>query len=373
MDATRVAATRNVMITIDGSFGEGGGQVLRTSLALSAITGHPLHIYNIRATRPKPGLQAQHLTSVRAAAAICGAKLQGAALGSASLVFEPTHPPQAGEYVFDVTEARHGGSAGATTLILQTILLPLALADGESFVTIHGGTHAPFSPPFPYIKHIYLPILWQTGLHAQVDLQRYGWYPAGGGELQIKVQARRGALAPITLIERGELRRLWGIAAVSNLPSHIAQRMANRAINVLKDLDAQSRIEATHVEATGPGAGIFLFAEYEHSLGGFTAYGRKGLPSEQVAGMACSDLLAHDRSGMATDMRLADQLILPAAFAEGQSRWTTCRVTLHLLTNAWVVPQFLDVPITVTGNVGEPGEVVVGGQRSDLLIPDHCL
>jgi RNA 3'-terminal phosphate cyclase (ATP) len=350
------------MITIDGSFGEGGGQVLRTSLALSAITGQPLHLYNIRAARPKPGLQAQHLTSVRAAAAICGARLEGAALGSMSLLFEPARPPQAGEYVFDVTDARHGGSAGATTLVFQTVLLPLALADGESHVTIRGGTHAPFSPPFPYLRHVYLPVLWQMGVHAQVELQRYGWYPAGGGELQVRIQARPGALAPITLTERGELHKLWGLAAVSNLPSHIAQRMASRTINVLKDLDIQSRIEASHVEATGPGVGIFLFAEYEHSLGGFTAYGRKGLPSEQVAEMACNDLLSHHRNGAATDMHLADQLILPAAFAEGQSRWTTCRVTLHLLTNAWVVRQFLDVPIIITGNVGQSGEVAVGGQ-----------
>ena len=358
------------MITIDGSFGEGGGQVLRTSLALSAITGKPLHIDNIRATRPKPGLQAQHLTSVRAAAAICGAKLQGAMLGSTSLVFQPAHPPQASEYVFDVAEARHGGSAGAATLVLQTVLLPLALAPdgGESCVTIRGGTHAPFSPPFPYLRHVYLPTLWQMDFHARVDLQRYGWYPAGGGELQAKIQARRDALVPITLTERGDLRKLWGIAAVSNLPSHIPQRMANRAANVLKDIQIPSRIEAAHVEATGPGAGIFLFAEYEHSLSGFTAYGRKGLPSEQVAGMACNDLLAQYRSGAATDMHLADQLILPAAFAAGQSRWTTCRVTSHLLTNAWVVRQFLDVPIDIMGNAGEPGEIMVGQQQSGQLI-----
>jgi RNA 3'-terminal phosphate cyclase (ATP) len=361
------------MITIDGSSGEGGGQVLRTCLALAAITGLPFRLYNIRAARPKPGLQAQHLTSARAVAAICGARLEGATLGSMSLMFEPKHPPRAGEYTFDVTQARNSGSAGATTLVLQTLLLPLALApeDGESCVTIRGGTHVPFSPPFPYIRHIYLPMLWQMGVHAQVELQRYGWYPAGGGELQVRIQAQPGTLTPITLTERGGLRKLWGLAAVSNLPSHIAQRMANRAVNVLRDVDIQSCIEAVHVEATGPGAGIFLFAEYEHSLGGFTAYGRKGLPSEQVAGMACNDLLSHHTSGAATDMHLADQLILPAAFADGQSRWTTCQITLHLLTNAWVVRQFLDVPIHITGNVGEQGCVMVGQPSSDQLTINH--
>ena len=346
-------------VNIDGSFGEGGGQVLRTSLALSAITGQPLHIYNIRAARSKPGLQAQHLTCARAAAAICGAELEGAAMGSQSLVFRPAHLPQAGEYVFDVTEARGSGSAGATTLILQTVLLPLALAEGESRVTIRGGTHAPFSPPFPYIHHVYLPTLWRMGVRAQVELQRYGWYPAGGGEITLKIQANGGTLRPTTLTERGDLRQVRGTAAVSNLPSHIAQRMANRAVNVLKEAGIQSRVEAAHVEATGPGAGIFLIAEYEHSVAGFTAYGQKGLPSERVADSACHDLIAYHRSNAATDMHLADQLVLPAALATGESRWTTCRVTQHLLTNAWVVRQFLDVPINIIGDENESGQVII--------------
>jgi RNA 3'-terminal phosphate cyclase (ATP) len=204
------------------------------------------------------------------------------------------------------------------------------------------------------------------GLRAEVDLQRYGWYPAGGGEITAKIQPSPEELALLTLTERGELRKVWGIAAVSNLPSHIAQRMASRAANVLKDAGIKSYVEAAHVEATGPGTGIFLFAEYEHSVAGFTAYGRKGLPSEQVAGFACGNLLAHHQSGAATDMHLADQLVLPAVFAadfhprtQRQSRWTTCRVTQHLLTNIWVVRQFLDVPIHVTGNQGEPGEIVI--------------
>jgi RNA 3'-terminal phosphate cyclase (ATP) len=355
------------MITIDGSYGEGGGQVLRTSLALAAITGKPLHVYNIRAGRPKPGLQAQHLTSVRAAAEICGAQVEGDQLNSQSLVFRPQYPPQAGEYVFDVTEARRGGSAGATTLVLQTVLLPLALAasdvGGESCLTLRGGTHAPFSPPFPYIRHVFLPTLWKMGLRAEVELNRYGWYPAGGGEMTVKIRAN-GKLAPIVLTERGELRKVWGTAAVSNLPSHIAQRMANRTVNVLKDAGITPRIEAAHVEATGPGVGIFLFAEYEHSVAGFSAYGRKGLPSEQVADMACDDLLAYHRSTAAADPHLADQLVLPAvlAAARGPSCWTTGRVTQHLLTNVWVAGQFLDVSTQITGQEGEPGEVAISNQ-----------
>lgn len=347
------------MVTIDGSYGEGGGQVLRTSLALAAITGQPLQLDNIRAARPKPGLQAQHLTCVRAAAAICGAKVQGDALGSQSLEFRPAHPPQAGEYALDVTEARGSGSAGATSLVLQTVLAPLAMAGGESRLTIRGGTHAPFSPPFSYIQHVYLPTLWRMGIKAQVELKRYGWYPAGGGEIAVKIQAAQ-KLQPIVLVERGELRKAWGIAAVSNLPSHIAQRMSNRAVNVLKDAGIKCHVEAAHVEATGPGAGIFLFAEYEHSVAGFTAYGRKGLPSERVAESACHDLTAHHHRDAAADLHLADQLVLPAAFAAGASHWTTCRVSRHLITNVWVVRQFLQTPISITGDEGEPGVISVG-------------
>ncbi len=365
------------LVEIDGSFGEGGGQVLRTSLSLSAITGQPVRLLNIRAARSKPGLQAQHLTAVRAAAAICGAELQGDALGSQTLAFRPGGPPQAGDYVFDVTEARGSGSAGATSLILQTVLLPLALAAerGESHLTLRGGTHVPFSPPFPYIRHVYLPVLWQMGIRAQVDLARFGWYPAGGGEITIRIQpvgsngpGSPARLAPVVLTERGALRKAWGIAAVSNLPSHIAQRMAGRAANLLKEAGIKANVEAAHVEATGPGTGIFVFLEYEHIPSGFTAYGRKGLPSEQVAGMACHDALAYARSGAATDMHLSDQLVLPAALAAqpergaGESRWTTCRVTQHLLTNAWVVRHLLNVSIQIAGDEGEPGEIIISGQ-----------
>lgn len=178
-------------------------------------------------------------------------------------------------------------------------------------------------------------------------------------------------IAPLTLTERGLLIKVWGVAAVSNLPSHIAQRMASRAENVLKDAGIPSQVEAAHVQATGPGTGIFLFAEYEHGLAGFTSYGRKGLPSERVAESACRDLLAHHNSNAVTDMHLADQLVLPAVFAAGQSRWTTCRVTRHLTTNVWVVRQFLDAQINVTGPEGGPGEIDVSGVWPFTLITEH--
>lgn len=349
------------MIAIDGSHGEGGGQIVRSALTLAALTGQAVRIEAIRAGRDKPGLQAQHLTAVRAAAAICNATVRGDTLGSMTLEFIPGGPPQPGEYLFDVAEARQGASAGSVVLVFQTVLLPLALA-GPSRLVIKGGTHVPWSPPLPYIQHVFLPTVWRMGLRAQVTLRRYGWYPAGGGEAEFQIADCQYPIPNIQLTWRGELRKVWGIAAVSNLPGHIAQRMANRAINILKAANTQyptPHIQPTHVEATGPGVGIFIFAEYEHVAAGFCAYGRKGVPAEKVAEEACNALLAHHQSNGAVDPHLADQLTLPAAILTRSACWTTSRVTRHLLTNAWVAQQFVNCTIEVRGQEGQAGEIQV--------------
>jgi RNA 3'-terminal phosphate cyclase (ATP) len=379
------------MITIDGSYGEGGGQIVRSALALAALSGQELRIEAIRTGRQKPGLQAQHLTAVRAAAAVCGAELRGDALGSMALEFHPGGQPRAGEYLFDVAQARQGGSAGSATLVFQTVFLPLALSGGASHLVIRGGTHVPWSPPLPYLRHVFLPTVWRLGLRAEATLKRYGWYPAGGGEAEYQIANSKSANQQISksanqqisksqtpalgtagasvansdaqvssfdLTERGELKQVHGLAAVSNLPSHIAQRMANRAANVLKAAHVEPvKVEAAHVEATGPGVGIFLFAEYQHSAAGFCAYGRKGLPAEKVADEACQALLAYHQSEAAADPHLADQLILATAMTASAARWTTSCVTQHLLTNAWVTQQFVPCHIQVTGSLGQAGDV----------------
>lgn len=360
------------MLVIDGSHGEGGGQILRSALTLAALAGQPVRIEAIRAGRDKPGLQAQHVTAVQAAAAVCSADVRGGALGSTTLEFIPGGPPRPGEYVFDVAEARHGSSAGSAMLVFQTVFLPLATAGGPSRLVIRGGTHVPWSPPAPYVKHVFLPAVWPLGLRAEMTLKRYGWYPAGGGEVEFQIEASRlkpdsprpptGGLYEtcVQRTERGELDKVWGLAAVSNLPSHIAQRMANRAVNVLRAAGLEPiQIEAAHVEADGPGVGLFLWASYQFAPAGFCAYGRKGLPAEKVAEAACGELLAHHRRPGATDPHLADQLVLPAALAAGASHWTTSRVTRHLLTNAWVARQFLGRDIDVGGVEGQPGEVKI--------------
>ncbi len=334
------------MISIDGAYGEGGGQVLRTSLSLAIITNQPIRIERIRAGRQKPGLAAQHLTAVRAAAAICQAEVRGDTLGSMILEFIPSGSAQAGSYTFDVTQARQGGSAGTVTLVLQTILLPLALADGNSEVILRGGTHVSFSPSFSYIEQVYLPMLSRMGVQAEVKLNAWGWYPQGGGEVELRVS---GGSKPsgFNLLERGDLHQVRGLAAVTQLPSHIPQRMAMRAENLLHEANLRATVQPLRERGVAPGAGLFLTAEYENSLAGFGALGRVGLPAEKVAEMACEELLDFHKTGAPVDIHLADQLLLPAALASKESQYRVAEITTHLTTNAWVISQFGVARVTV--------------------------
>jgi RNA 3'-terminal phosphate cyclase (ATP) len=346
------------MIVINGAYGEGGGQVLRTSLTLSALLGEPIRIENIRAKRRKPGLQAQHLTGVWAIAQVCDAELEGAELGSLALTLKPQSPPRSGEYAFDVAEARKGGSAGATSLVFQTLLLPLAFAPGQSHLTLHGGTHVAWSPPFHYLKHVYLPTLARMGLEARVEVEKWGWYPIGGGQMTATIRGQEEShLSGLNLVERGELKRLWGISATSNLPAHIGQRQKKRAEGYLRKRGFAPQIEIVDAPSPGQGTVVFLVAEYEHTAAGFSSLGRRGKPAEKVAEEACREFIAYHQSGACLDKHLADQLILPLALASGPSAFTTCEITQHLLTNVWVVEQFLDVRFVVEGEAGQTGKV----------------
>jgi len=333
-------------IQIDGSYGEGGGQILRTSLTLSVLTGRPLELVNIRAGRSKPGLRPQHLTAVRAAAAICSAELSGDALHSQYLSFRPMVAPLAGEYRFDVSDAAPGGSAGSTTLIAQTVLLPLALAGQVSQVTLCGGTHVAWSPPFHYLQQAFLPALQRMGLRVDAQLETWGWYPVGRGELKLVVQPGNG-LDSLVWDEPGELERVTGVAAVTNLPAHIPQRMASRANKVLQSQGISAQVQPLRARGPAAGAGVFLTAEYSKGVLGFSALGRRGKPSEQVADEACDHLLQHHRTGRAVDPHLADQLVLPLALAAGESTFSASKITPHTLSNMHVVQRFLDAPITV--------------------------
>jgi len=336
--------------------------VLRTSLTLSVITGRPMRIEHIRAGREEPGLRPQHLTAVQAAAAICGARVEGAEPGSQALTFAPGGPARPGHYIFDVTQAARAGSAGSVSLVLQTVLLPLALAGGDSHLTLRGGTHVPWAPSVFYLEHVFLPQMASIGVQAVLELKQWGFYPAGGGEVEVQIAGRAGPLRPVTLVTRGPLRRVWGVAAVMNLPAHIPQRMADRARNVLTDAGLPGplvALEPRRLHGAGPGAGLFLCATYEGARAGFTAYGRKGLPAERVAEEACQELLLYHQSNAPADPYLADQLVLPAVLAAGESRIYTARVLQHLLTNVWVVRNFLRREVIIEGEPGSPGTLIV--------------
>jgi RNA 3'-terminal phosphate cyclase (ATP) len=330
-------------LVIDGAHGEGGGQILRTGLALAAILGRTVQFTRIRAGRRRPGLAAQHLTAVRAAGKLCAASLDGDALGSQELVFTPQRPVTPDAYTFDVAAAREGGSAGGASLVLQTVLLPLALAGGHSEVQIQGGTHLPQSPPFDYLRDVWLPVLQNLGIRATIALEAWGWFPVGRGVIRADIAGAppfAGGLASLQLLTRGPLLRITGRAVAANLPDHIPQRMADRATALLASVTTNIDVRAESVRAACAGAGIFLVTEYQHARAGFSALGARGKLAEQVAEEAVEELLRHHATGATVENHLADQLLLPLSLAAGPSHFTVAEVTRHLETNAWVIEQF---------------------------------
>ncbi len=343
------------MLRIDGSHGEGGGQILRTALALSCVTGQPFTLYNIRKGRPKPGLQPQHRTCVRAAQAISGASVEGGDLGSTTLTFAPG-PVRPGEYRFDVAETR--GSAGSVTLVLQTLLLPLILAPAPSCLTILGGTHVPWSPPAHYLREVFLPLLARLSVSIALEIGRWGWYPQGGGEVAARIQPTT-AIAPLNWEQGGGMKRIFGVSAAANLPRSIAERQRDRALAVLRAKGLEARIAIEEAPSPGKGTLLFLAAERERGLGAFSALGAIGKRAESVAEEACAELLAYLATDAAVDPHLADQILPWLALATGPSRITTSRVTRHLLTNAWVIRWFLPVEIGIEGEEGAPGRIKI--------------
>ncbi len=343
------------MICIDGSFGEGGGQILRTSLALSCLLGKPMEIRNIRKSRKNPGLQPQHLTAVMAAASITNAIVRGADLSSTTLQFQPDRI-RGGTYHFDV--AKKKASAGSVSLVLQTILLPLCFADQSSLITVKGGTHVPWSPSFHYLKSIVTPLLLRLGAGAEYSIASWGWYPVGNGQVSARIMPTR-VLQPFTLINRGELMSVTGISAISNLPDHIATRQRNRALAVLNRQGIDASIEILSAPSSGKGSFLFLTAEFEHLSAGFDSLGSIGKRAEEVADEACTGLLSFLHTKGALDPHLADQIVPWLAFCQGPSEFTTSHITRHLLTNLWVMRQFMDVDVHVEGSEGEAGRILI--------------
>ena len=334
------------MIKLDGSEGEGGGQILRSALTLSVATGQPFTIEHIRAGRAKPGLLRQHLTALRAAAAICGGKYSDdAAVGSSQLLFYPGDI-RAGNYEFAV------GTAGSAMLVLQTILLPLMQADAPSRVIISGGTHNPAAPPYEFVEQCYLPLLGAMGAEVDLKLLQYGFMPAGGGKVMAAIQPCDG-LRPIHMSERGETRDVTATAYFANIPFDVAER----ELNQVRDRLALPKTAAIvrEVNAAGPGNMIAVTARCEHVTEMTTAFGRRGIRAEEVADSVADDMKRYLADNVAIGPHLADQLLLPLAIAGGGS-FTSTAPTPHTTTNAATISKFLDVdiafePIGDTGNV----------------------
>lgn len=341
------------MIEIDGKYGEGGGQIVRTSLALSSILGIPVRIGDIRGNRKKPGLKPQHVTCVHALTAITQADVTGGELESAELTFEPK-TRGSGAYSFNVAEIK--SSAGSVTLILQALLPPLLFGPDTSQVTIRGGTHVEWSPSAHYMMHVFVPMLNKMGARVHVSLNRWGWYPKGKGSVTIDVEPVQD-LNPLQLNQRGELQALRGLSVSSKLPMGVTKRLRRKADGLLREAGYDAHIRMFETPAACAGAIFFLWAEFENNWAGFSALGRRGRPAEDVSQNAVGQFLEFMQTGSTIERYLADQLIIYMALAKGLSSFTTSHISQHLLTSIWVVEQFLPVKFEVEGSEGEKGKV----------------
>ena len=329
------------MISVDGSYGEGGGQLLRMAAALSALRGVPVTVADIRAGRPNPGLAAQHVTALQAVAALCGANVEGLEIGSKEIVFRPG-PIGGGRHSFDV------GTAGSITLVLQACL-PVAFAAREPVrLRLSGGTDVRWSPPLDYFARVFLPILRRMGSHANIELVRRGYYPRGGGLVEVTVEPAL-RWSSLEMHEPGGLRSIRGIAHVSNLPADIPKRMkhaAMRRLHSFADAKIEERVYAGD-DAIGQGGALVLWAETDHAVLGATSLAERGKSSEKVAEEAAKELRAEIASGVTLDVHAADQVLVYFAQADGPSAFTVREVSGHLNTMVWLLRQFVPREIAI--------------------------
>ncbi|OYT70926.1 MAG: RNA 3'-phosphate cyclase [Armatimonadetes bacterium JP3_11] len=335
------------IIKIDGSYGEGGGQILRTALALSMITGQPVEFYNLRVKRPNPGLQPQHLTAIHAAATVSNARVEGAIIGSTELRFEPSEVV-GGEFLFDIEDISGQGSAGAVALVAQTVLIPLALKGQSAKITLMGGTHVGWSPGTDYLEYVYIPALRHFGIEARIETLEAGFYPRGGGRAILYVEPAQLPLQPIDWRERGKLKRVRLVFTLSNLPESILRRGDQAAETLIGLMGLQPEFVHRVLPSRGFGLSATLAVEAEHGYAGFIRLGRRGVAIEQVVEEAWNEFTAWAKTRTAVDYFLSDQLILPALFANGSSTWTTHRATSHLRTLLWLVPQLIKTGVELT-------------------------
>jgi RNA 3'-terminal phosphate cyclase (ATP) len=364
-------------IVLDGSEGEGGGQILRTALSLSAITGKPFTVSNIRASRLKSGLRPQHQEAARAVGRLVDAEISGDEVGSSRLEFRPRRKPVAGEWTLDI------GTAGSTPLLFQTVCWPLALAGGPSSLILRGGTHQDHAPSFHYLALVWAPAVARLGFRFALELQAAGFYPEGGGEFTARVEQAH-PMPPLDLRQRGTLQEVEVVSMVGGLGYDIADRQAARALRGLRDAGIAAQAERVPVPAgASKGGHVLIVATFERTRVGHGAVSARERSPEETAEEAVRSFRTHLAGGGAVDRHLADQLLLPAALAAAKlvqpppgvvpaTRYTVEAVTKHLTTNAAVIRRFLDVEIAVVGREEEEGEVRVqppGGGAEVMSLP----
>jgi RNA 3'-terminal phosphate cyclase (ATP) len=320
---------------------EAGGQILRVALALSAILKKSFKIQNIRAGRPKPGLQPQHLTCVNAINEITGGEIEGNTIGSMEIFFKP-ETIKGGNYTFDT------GTAGSVTLLAQSILPIMLFANNESHIILRGGTHVSWSPTVDYFEHVFLPLVKKLGAKVYFKINRYGWYPRGKGEIELEIKPSK--LRGINLVQRGRLKCIKGVCAYSKLDINIPEREISAACEILPEMRAAD-VTIVKKEAASPGTALTLWADYENTIIGVEALGAIGKSAETVGYEAASYLkeeLTHDA---AVDKHMSDQLLIFLSLAEGNSYISIPELTSHAKTCTWLIPQFTGVEFKINKNI----------------------
>jgi len=343
------------VIVVDGSFGEGGGQILRYSLALASVLGKPVRIVNIRAKRDNPGLQRQHLTVVKALAEITKARVSGAVLGSTEIVYEP-HKIQGGSYFFDI------GTAGSITLVLQSLLLVAAFSDKSVELRLRGGTDVPWSPTYDYFKNVFLHHLSRIGYRVDLELIRRGHYPRGGGEVIARIEDPPKGFNNLNLSERGNIRTIMGISHAVRLPRHVAERQAKAArdrliamgINVPIDIEIES-YPPDRDPHIGQGSGIALWADTQNTRLGSDSIGARDKRAEDV-GIEAATRLANDLlTGASLDTHMSDMIVPYLLLARGSSEVTCSSLTLHAYTIIEISKKLVEgVVIEYDGSLNKP-------------------
>ncbi len=313
------------MLEIDGSTHEGGGQILRVALALSCVLRKPVRVFDIRAKRKNPGLQAQHLLGAAILAKLSNAKATNMRMHSTELTFEPQEII-CGDFSFDV------GTAGSISLVLQAVLPVLAFAPKKTRLTLTGGTHVNWSPTIDYCANVFRPAVSRTGFSFDVHLERYGFYPSGGGKAVVEASPARG-LNRLELLDRGELKGIRGVSVAANLPEHVAKRQRTGFASVFPASEAK----LVNVQASCPGTSFTAWAEFKNGFLGASSLGEKGKPAEQVGKEAAEKLKKEIDSNACVDEHLADQLMVYAALAKGTTTMKTSVISTHVKTNAWLI------------------------------------